>query len=203
LPAAVVGGVNLRAVVAPVYVLGYGALLVVFWGHAIVNATTGWRLPARIEYGPPLYQAGLVGPNVFNRDDLTMGDRWPVVERLDGEHRGLVPFTGGDGERLEYHRGDLPYYACSLIWRRAMIGVTDLAAFHQPGAFGAALARSIAQYDYRRRGASGPGRYRVTLFQSHGSDFDRGPGPDRYRGVAVLEFRLQVGPPGDEAGPRE
>jgi hypothetical protein len=124
-----------------------------------------------------------------------MGDRWVVLERADRPAGGPVPFNGPDGERLAYHRGDLPYFAISLPWRRSMIGVADLTAYHQPGGQGYAYARRIALYDFRRHGGVGSGLYRCTLFRNRASVVALGSAPDRYRPEVVYEFTVQVGSP--------
>jgi hypothetical protein len=149
----------------------YGVLVLLFFGNAIVSFATGRRLPLWFENSVFLY-TGLVAPNVFNRQDLSMGDRWPVIERREGDRWRLIPFNGTAGERLSYHEGDLLYFGNSLRWRRGMITVTDLEAYHRPGGDGYDYARRIALYDYRRQGGSG--NYRITLYCNHSSDFARG-----------------------------
>ena len=68
----------------------YGVLLLLFVGNAIVSFATGRRLPAWFET-TVLYYSGLVPPNVFNRQDLSMGDRWTVIERCVGRELGTCP----------------------------------------------------------------------------------------------------------------
>jgi hypothetical protein len=170
----------------------YGLLLLLFFGNAAAQFALGATLPEWLR-NPIFVHAGLVAPNVFNREDLSMGDRWPVFERLDGPKAGLVPFTGWEGERFAYHRSDLLYFGNSLRWRRGMIGVDDLSGWHQPGTTGYELARKIALYDYRRHGNSGLGIYRVTMLRNH-SSASRQDGPDiQYQPERVYEFTLQVG----------
>ena len=171
---------------------GYGLLLLLFFTNAISDFTLKRELPGWIR-NPVLFYSGLAAPNVFNREDLTMGDRWPVLERLDGEHSGLVPLNGPEGERLAYHRSDLLYFGNSLRWRRGMIWQSDLAAYNQPCAEGYEYARRIALYDYRRHGSAGPGLYHVSLFRNRASEFALGADPTRYRPELVFEFTLRVG----------
>ena len=121
-----------------------------------------------------------------------MGDRWSVIERLDGPHAGVVPLNGPEGERLDYHRSDLLYFGASLRWRRGMIDVTDLYAYHRPGGDGYRYAEAITRYDYRRHGATGPGLYRIRLFRNHAIEVTR-PLAERYATELVLEFTLQAG----------
>lgn len=136
-----------------------------------------------------LFYSGLVAPDVFNRVDLSMGDRWAVIERRNGEKWELVPFDGRAGERLSYQRGYL--LSNSMRWRRGMINVTDLEAYHRLGGEGYDYARRMALYDHRRHGGSG--LYRVTLYRNRASDYACGSEPVRYDPVRVLEFTLQVG----------
>jgi hypothetical protein len=138
-----------------------------------------------------LFYSGLVEPDVFNHTDLSMGDRWAVIERRDGERWDLVPFNGPAGERLDYHRSDLLCFSNSIQWRRAMIYVMDLEAYHRPGGGGYDYARRMALYDHRRHGGSGI--YRVTLYRNHASEYARGSESVRYEPAQVLEFMLQVG----------
>ncbi len=120
------------SVAAMGYTAGYGALSLMFFKNAILGATTGGSLAPWIAQ-PVLYYAGLVAPNVFNTIDLTMGERWTVLTRIDGTRATMVPFDGLDGERLAYLRSDLLYFANSLLWRREMIFADDLAAYHTRG----------------------------------------------------------------------
>jgi hypothetical protein len=184
---------SLRRFAVGLFCGAYGLLLLAFYANAVAEFSLGLALGPWDKY-PVLFYSGLVAPNVFNREDLSMGDRWPVIERLDGPDRGLVPLNGPEGERLSYHRSDLLYFGNSLVWRRAMIDVQDLAAYHAPGGNGYRLARQIVLYDWRRHGAVGPGDYRIRLFRNHASDFFRGSAPDRYRPEFVLEFHLQASP---------
>jgi hypothetical protein len=178
-----------RAAAIGIFCSGYGLLLLLFYINAITDFTLKRDLPGWIR-NPVLYYSGLVAPNVFNQVDLTMGDRWPVLYRLDGEHRGMVPLNGPEGERLAYHRSDLLYFGNSLRWRRGMIWQSDLAAYHQPGADGYEYARRMALYDYRRHGATGNGLYHFSLFRNHASEFALGADPTRYRPELVLDFTL-------------
>lgn len=177
------------------FAAGFGLMLLSYFGNAISGFATGHRLPGRYE-STVLFYAGLVAPNVFNREDLTMGDRWVVIERLDGPSAGVVPLNGTEGERLAYHRSDLLYFGNSLPWRRAMIDLPDLHAYHQPGAGGHAYAHLAARYDYRRHGAAGPGLYRCTLYRNQAANFALGTDPARYLPEIVLTFDLQIGAAG-------
>jgi hypothetical protein len=175
---------------ALLFFCGYGVLLLFFFGNAVCLFVTGRRLSPWFE-NTVLFYSGLVEPDVFNHADLSMGDRWAVIERRDGERWDLVPFNGPAGERLDYHRSDLLCFSNSIQWRRAMIYVMDLEAYHRPGGGGYDYARRMALYDHRRHGGSGI--YRVTLYRNHASEYARGSESVRYEPAQVLEFMLQVG----------
>lgn len=65
--------------------------------------------------------------DVFNRNDLTLGEHWFTVEALaaDGSSE-LVPFTGTAGERLRWHHSDRVYFGNSLHWRRLRAGLKEV-----------------------------------------------------------------------------
>jgi len=63
-----------------------------------------------------LRYVGLIAPNVFNKADLKMSEKWFVI--VDKQSK-LIPYTGYEGERLSMHRSDVIYYANSLLWRRS------------------------------------------------------------------------------------
>ena len=189
-PATNGAGGERSSVPAALFFCGYGVLVLLFFGNAIVSFATDWRLPPWFENTVLLY-SGLVSPNVFNRQDLSMGDRWAVIERRDGEKWEFVPFDGPAGEPLAYHHSDLLHFGNSVRWRRGMIYVTDLEAYHRSDGRGYDYARQMALYDHRRHGGSGT--YRVTLYRNHASDYARGSAPMRYKPERVLELALQVG----------
>lgn len=166
-------------------------LLLLYFGNAISGFVFNRRLPHSFE-NTVLFYAGLVAPNVFNREDLSMGDKWVVLERVEGAERYTIPLNGPDGERLSYHRGDLLYFGNSLPWRRAMIDVEDLDTFHAPGQPGYEFARKVAGYELRRRGGTGPAHYHATVFQNRASDFSLGSAANRYRREEVTSFELTV-----------
>jgi hypothetical protein len=178
---------------AAAFTAGYGTLSLLFFTNALLGVAAGRSLPAWVA-DPVLFYAGLVAPDVFNTTDLTMGDRWTVLTRIDGERSELVPFDGPEGERLDYLRSDLLYFGNSLRWRREMIGVDDLAHFHEPGGAGYAFAYRVARYDYLRRGGLAPERYRVTVFRNYAAQRAGLTAPACYTPTKIFEFTLLIGP---------
>jgi len=87
------------------------------------NYTSSLKLTKhRVKNG--LKRLGLEIPNVFNKTDLAMGNRWTAIFRnADGE-RTLIPFHNTDGARLWYLKSDILYYGNSLAWRRRCIGMS-------------------------------------------------------------------------------
>lgn len=183
-----------RSVAAVAFCAGYAVLLAVYFITGVSRFAVANEGPAWL-HRVVLPLAGLVAPNVFNRADLSMGDRWVVIERAGGAGDGPVPFNGWNGERLAYHRGDVAYFANSLPWRRGMIDVADLAAYHQPGGTGYDYARRMALYDFRRQGGVGRAHYHCTLYRNQSSVVALGSAPDRYRPERVYEFTIEVGAP--------
>lgn len=192
-PAPANGDASRRAVTAALYCVSYALLLTLYVGNGLSRFAVARELPDWLNLTViPL--SGLVAPNVFNREDLSMGDRWVVLDRAGTGARGRVPFNGANGERLAYHRGDIPYFANSLRWRRGMIAAADLRSYHQPGGTGYAFARRIALYDFRRQGSVGNGLYHCTLYRNRASAVALGSDPARYEREVVYEFTVQVGP---------
>jgi hypothetical protein len=190
-PAAPAGAGYFRRKFLAVFVGAYAMLLLLFFTNAGLEMTGSRRLPGWVAH-PVLYYTGLDAPDVFNKDDLSMGDRWAVIERLQDGRYTLIPFNGPDGERLGYHRSDLVYFRNSLRWRRDMIGITDLVAYHQPGGGGYGYAREIARFDHRRIGAREPLTYRVTMYRNHASQHGQGLDPRRYAPRQFTQFNLVV-----------
>jgi len=183
------GGSRYRAAV---FTAGYGTLSLLFFTNALLAVAAGRPQPAWYA-SAVLFYAGLGSPNVFNTLDLTMGDRWTVLTRIDGERSELVPFDGPEGERLDYLRSDLLYFGNSLRWRREMIFADDLARFHQPGGLGYARAYRVARYDHLRRGGLAPERYQVTVFRNYAADRAGLTAPACYTPRKIYEFTLVIG----------
>jgi hypothetical protein len=71
--------------------------------------------------------AFLTAPNVFNSQDLKMGDIYPVFY-CEENKKSIMPLTDHDGSRLELHKHDQLYFGNSLRWRRFALkfGLGDL-----------------------------------------------------------------------------
>ncbi len=153
----------------------------VWSGHA-------WDQPQRV-----LAWGGLDAPQVFNEADLRMGERWPLIDRIDAAGiRERVPFNGVDGQRLTYHRNDLLYFGNSLRWRRRMIG-SDPQRYNEPGNTGYEQLREVCAYDYARSGLIGPVRYDIQIFENQSARWDLPP-EQRYAATPLLQFDLVVDP---------
>lgn len=70
---------------------------------------------------------GLTPLDVFNDTDLRMSENYFTLTRIgvDGS-RELLPYTGYDGNRLEWHDSDRIYFGNSLLWRRLKLGRPDI-----------------------------------------------------------------------------
>lgn len=108
---------------------------------------------------------GLEVPYVLNRDDLRMGDAWPVLYRREAGRRVLLPYHGRDGERLAWLWNDLFYFGNSLKWRREFNPERSLA----PDSDSVSRLVDVALYDHRRRGAM-RSEYLVKYFATQGSN---------------------------------
>ena len=111
---------------------------------------------------------GLEVPVVLNRDDLRMGDAWPVIYRRDGERDVLLPYHGVDGERLAWVQwNDLFYFGNSLKWRREYRGAESM------DRAGDSFSRlvDVALFDHRHRGAA-RSDYAFVYFATDGSNAD-------------------------------
>lgn len=168
------------------FVLFYVGLISVFTLDVVRTQIFGRPLPQWVRDYPLTY-AGLIAPNVFNRDDLTMGDHWPVIHRVEGDGLVKIPLNGINGERLSWHRSDLLYYANSLLWRRAAIGVEDWRKFMAtPDGYGGRLLNKLFHYDRRKIGAVGSVIYHVRVYANRAAAPEIG-NMARYQPTQVYE----------------
>lgn len=123
---------------------------------------------------------GLMVPNVFNYTDLSMGNHWLVMHRVNDGQLELVPITGLDGKRLNYenfdflnfsnHNSDFFYFGNTLRYRRHMIKVEEdeLKVFHSKGHGYKSISKRI-QFDYKRSSLSGLIKYKIDVYKNHSS----------------------------------
>ncbi|MGH9202978.1 MAG: hypothetical protein ACRD2A_17270, partial [Vicinamibacterales bacterium] len=91
---------------------------------------------------------GVHAPNVFNENDLRLGDAWCVVYR--GEREELLPYHGLQGERLFWLQwNDLLLYRNSVRWRNEFNPATVL----DPTRDAVDRLGQLVRFDYGRRGA--------------------------------------------------
>lgn len=158
------------------------ALVAVFAAIEVPYAA-GWIEERSERFRRIAQGAGLEIPEVFNRDDLRMGDAWPVL--FDDDTGRLLPYHGRNGERLTWVQwSDLLYFGNSLRWRREFRSVEDLTREHA----GFYRVVDAALFDHRRRGVE-RSAYRVEYFQNEASNLGR-PAPARFqpRRIGVDRF---------------
>jgi hypothetical protein len=119
--------------------------------------------------GGVFYLQGLGVPIVFNATDLKMGNAWPVIEYVGDSHKANVPFSGLDGQRLNFHENDILFYGNSLKWHRGMIDRDPLTAHAEDTEF-RSLVLSVCRYDFRLNKRDGPARYHVSIFTNRQFD---------------------------------
>jgi len=164
------------------------ALFLVIWFAPGGRAWSGnaWDRPQRA-----LAWMGLDAPQVFNEADLRMGEKWPVIYRVDASgNRALVPLTGEDGERLAYHKNDLLYFGNSLRWHRRMIA-SDPELYNKPGETGFEQIREVCYYDYVREQFAEPMQYEVRIYENH-SARPHVAVEDRYIAQEILTFSVDI-----------
>jgi hypothetical protein len=112
---------------------------------------------------------GLGAPDVFNDNDLRLGDQWPVVYYGDREQR--LPFYGPDGERLTWIGwSDALFYGIANRWKN------DISSYDifDPSQSPIQRLMQLTLFDHRRRGRS-EGRYLVDYFRARASEVDQPP----------------------------
>ena len=126
-----------------------------------------------------LIHSGFDLPNVFNKTDLSMGNCWMELYRLEKGHLILVPIVGQDGERLNYnnfdilnftnHNSDLLYFGITLDFRRNSI--YDKANENmEENNFGWNSLYKRIKYDYKINKFDIEKRYLVRIFSNHQSE---------------------------------
>lgn len=126
---------------------------------------------------------GIEAPQVFNNVDLSMGDNFMTIKKMKNEKWELIPFTGENGERLNYlnfdillftnHNSDLLYFGNSLVYRRKLISEVDnVKEFHNNG-YGKDQIDFMVNYDYIKTKEIGNVKYKVEVFTSKSSKVKR------------------------------
>ncbi|NIK72516.1 hypothetical protein FHS56_000002 [Thermonema lapsum] len=124
---------------------------------------------------------GAVPPNVFNSQDLQMGECFFVLYRKDAQNKEtMVPLVGQEGERLNYenfdflffmnHNSDVFYFGTTLIYRRAAQAISNeqWVSWHTQG-LGWKLIERVISIDTGRAKALGsevPKQYKVVLYRN-------------------------------------
>jgi hypothetical protein len=146
--------------------LAGGAVLTVFVLTGLPYTDDLWEDTPAETLRPALRTFGLEVPEVLNRDDLRMGDAWPVIYRREPGQDVLLPYHGLDGERLAWVQwNDLFYFGNSLKWRREFRGPESMA--RSSGSFSRLV--DVALFDHRRRGAA-VSEYAILYFATDGSN---------------------------------
>jgi hypothetical protein len=144
------------------------AVLILFVANDVVYASghEEWR-NERISRA--FSAVGLYAPDVFNDNDLRLGDVWPVV--FYGDRQQRLPFYGADGERLTWiWWSDLLFYSIANRWKNDF---SSLDIFDPAQSPVHRLLR-LTLFDHRRRHAN-EGHYVVDYFQTRASHVDEPP----------------------------
>lgn len=153
-----------------------------------------------------LYRLGYDSPHVFNKDDLSMGNNWVVIERKPlntTKPYALVPFTGYQGERCAYflkydyllfsnHGSDILYFRMILPARRRygfrQSQSKKLAIFQEDKQ----SIEQLIKFDYKHHKFARPYSYRATLYTSQANDISLKPGL-RYKKMLVDRIEISIG----------
>lgn len=124
-----------------------------------------------------LSHVGLVIPNVFNKTDLAMGNRWSTIYRNTDGARTFVPFHTADGARLWYLKSDMLFYGNSLSWRRRCIEMSpDDMLDTESSVIG--LLRRAVDFDSKLFPPDENTTYEVFIYENSAND-DSLPLPER------------------------
>lgn len=122
---------------------------------------------------------GIEAPQVFNSIDLSMGDNFMTIKKLQDNQWKLIPVIGLNGERLNYlnydimlfsnHNSDKYYFGQTLKYRRSLIKEIDnIITFHEQG-FGMEHIAFLINNDYLIAKEKGNVSYKVEVFTSNSS----------------------------------
>lgn len=132
---------------------------------------------------------GLERPDVFNKTDLTMSDKWAEIYRYEADTTyihtyttALTPIVGTDGQRLCYsginwlfwsnHNSDYLYFGSTLGYARRMISINtpeEILLFHTEQSGFESLKKRIV-YDYNYMKLTGNVKYQVVICSNRSSD---------------------------------
>jgi len=122
-----------------------------------------------------LTYSGFDLPNVFNKTDLSMGDNWVEIYRLDNNGWNLLPINGTEGERLNYrdfdilnlsnHNSDKLYFGNTLQFRRALI-TTGIEEFLNEKGRGWYFLRMTLSYDFKMNRFTEKKKYMVLAYKN-------------------------------------
>jgi hypothetical protein len=152
-----------------IFFLGYCFLFFIFIFNEFITQIFDRSLPKWLSRYT-LGLSGLIAPNVFNLDDLIMGDNWPVIYRLHGGEFVMLPFNGRDGVRLFWHQSDLIYYSVSRPLRIYACRLREGKKLNNfsTGVSGL-LIQKLVRFDYLKTRAKGPVFYKVEIYSNSGS----------------------------------
>lgn len=112
-----------------------------------------------------MWNLGFCCPNVFNKSDLALSNRWYCLRR-GSPYGTLVPINGKAGNRLWFHYFDVVYFSNSLVWRR----YSGIETFRN-SALSRELITKIARLD--KHLSEFRGSYFATTYETDQSDIEK------------------------------
>jgi predicted DCC family thiol-disulfide oxidoreductase YuxK len=170
-----------------VFYLGYSFILFVFivFQFPVLQQYSTSIFPNKVVYNTNfiLTHAGLDVPHVFNKTDLSMGNNWMVIYKLDenGNRVDLLPYCGKDGQRLNNlnfdflffsnHNSDALYFRTTSRYRRAIIYTDDKKHFHlDSNELGFNNIQRRLKYYYRNNHLEGLVSFEINILQNQSSN---------------------------------
>lgn len=182
------------------YITAAIACIIIYAPHTYLYAARHLKWKPIYVIRWPIYQIGFEIPDVFNRNDLGMGDHWVVIHREtpEGDWK-LVPMSGPEGQRLNYsnhdilhmtnHNSDYLYFGRTLPYRRRINATKDKINFHAPGQYGFENIKTRIEYDYRLNKLETPTRYKAEVLTSQSSHVKHWVStPERHIPETLLQF---------------
>ncbi len=153
------------------------------------NRVCGSRVfkDSRLSNFPKYFKNGIVKiglsiPDVFNKVDLSMGNHWMLLYRMNNNQQWeLVPITAIDGSRINYlgcdilhftnHNTDFLYFGSTLLYRRSILEVDNLTQFHEDkNQYGRNHIEQVITYDYKYNKFKSSHLYKVQICSSKSSE---------------------------------